>query len=68
MDPASFWPSYCFLCLGRLLKKVHQLGLNLPPKRTLELVQPSFANVHLIKAKLWGNVNGKAYGLSSITY
>jgi hypothetical protein len=33
-------------------KKARQLGINLPPKQTLRLVQPSFANRYLMKAIL----------------
>jgi hypothetical protein len=37
------------------------------PELSLPLVQSSFAKRCLMKAKLWGNVDRKVYGLSSIT-
>jgi hypothetical protein len=51
--------------MGRA-KKAGQPDVNLPPKRTLQLVRPSFTNVHLMKAKLWGDVYGKMYGFLSM--
>jgi hypothetical protein len=33
------------------------------PKEALRLVHPSFANVNLIKAQLWGNVNRKCMAI-----
>jgi hypothetical protein len=57
-----------FASSGALGRKVCQLRTNLPPQLALPLVQPSFANRYLMKAKLRANVNRKAYGLSSITY
>jgi len=38
--------------LGSPEKKVSQLGINLPPKQTLQLVQWTIAVVYLMKARL----------------
>jgi hypothetical protein len=35
-----------------LEKKVRQPGTNFPPKQAVQLVQSSFANVHLMSARL----------------
>jgi hypothetical protein len=49
------------ICVIRA-NKIFQRGTNSSPKQTLRLVQPSFANVNLIKANLWGYINRKMYG------
>jgi len=45
-----------FTLPGSPVKKVHQPGMILPPKQTLQLVQPSFAKRYLMNAmfaKAW---------------
>jgi len=54
-----------FAFAGALEKKACQLRTNLRSKSPVPLVQSSFANVHLMKAKFWENIYRKAYGFSS---
>jgi hypothetical protein len=48
--------------IGETTRQKVYLLLYFAPELSLPLVQSNFANVNLMKAKLWGNVNGKVYG------
>ena len=52
--PAQEWEFYVAIYWGN--DRTNSLATGGAPLQTSRLVQPSFANVNLMNAKLWGNV------------